>query len=79
MNSSLLGDLGGAVEHQHLAEELVLEQDEMLVLGLHLVEHPLDLEGHAEAEIVEQRLRNPAFLGHAASLMAACPHQASDG
>ena len=61
------GDLRRAVEHQHLAEELVLEQHQMLVLGLRLVEHPLDLEGHAEAEIVEQRLGNPAFLGHDAS------------
>ena len=43
------GDLGRAIEHQHLAEELVLEQHQMLVLGLHLVEHPLDLVGHAEA------------------------------
>ena len=57
-------DLRRAVEHQHLAEELVLEQDEMLVLGLQLVDHPLDLVGHAEAELVEQRLGNPAFLGH---------------
>ncbi len=46
------GDLGGAVQHQHLAEERVLEQNQVLMLGLHLVEHPLDLVGHAEAEIV---------------------------
>ena len=57
-------DLGGAVEHQHLAEEWVLEQHEMLVLGLHLVKHPLDLVGHAEAEVVEKCLGNPALLGH---------------
>ena len=50
------GDLGGAVEHQHLAEERVLEQDEVLVLGLHLVEHTVDRIGHAEAEVVEQGL-----------------------
>ncbi len=59
-----LGDLGGAVEHQHLAEERVLEQHEVLMLGLHLVEHLVDLEAHAETEIVEQRLGNPALLGH---------------
>ena len=58
------GDLGGAVQHQHFAEMLLLEQDQMVMAGLLLVEHPLDLEGHAEAEIVEQRLRNPAFFGH---------------
>ena len=58
------GDLGRAVEHQHLAEEFVLEQHQMLVLGLHLVEHALDLVGHAEALGIEQRLGNPAFLGH---------------
>ena len=50
----LCRDLGGTVEHQNLAEERVLEQDEMLVLGLHFVEHPLDLVGHAEAQVVEQ-------------------------
>ena len=61
----LAGDLRGSVEHQHLAEERMLEQNEMLVRGLHLVDHPLDLVGHAEAEIVEQRFGNPAFFGHA--------------
>ncbi len=60
----LLGDLGGAVEHEHLAEERMLEQHEVLVLGLQLVEHLVDLESHAETEIVEQRLGNPALLGH---------------
>ena len=64
------GDLGRAVEHQHLAEELVLEQHQMLVLGLHLVEHLLDLEGHAEAFGIEQGLGNPAFLGHGTSSQA---------
>ena len=63
------GDLGGAVQHQHFAEMLLLEQDQMVVAGLLLVEHPLDLEGHAEAEIVEQRFRNPAFFSHGT------PHQ----
>src|SRR5947209_1569658 len=48
------GDLDGAVEHQRLAEKSVLEQNQMLVLGLHLVQHPLDLIGHAEAEVIEQ-------------------------
>ncbi len=60
----LLGDLGGAVEHEHLAEERLLEQHQMLVLGLHLVEHLVDLKRHAEAEFVEQRLGNPAFFRH---------------
>src|SRR5499427_959341 len=59
------GDLGRAVEHQHLAEEWVLEQHEMLVLGLQLVDHPFDLVGHADADVIEQRLGNPAFFGHA--------------
>src|SRR5262249_20366924 len=53
-----------AVEHQHLAEERVLEQHEMLVLGLELVDDPLDLVGHADADVIEQRLGNPAFVGH---------------
>jgi hypothetical protein len=58
------GDLRGAVEHQHLAEVLLLEQHEVLVLGLLLVKHLVDREGHAEAEVVEQRLGKPAFVGH---------------
>src|SRR5262249_24391990 len=58
------GDLGRAVEHEHLAEERMLEQHEMLVLGLLLVDHPLDLIGHADADVIEQRLGNPAFVGH---------------
>ena len=57
------GDLGRAVEHQHLAEERVLEQDEVLMLRLHLVDHTLDLEGHAKAEVVEQRLGIQRFGG----------------
>jgi hypothetical protein len=40
----------------------VLEQHQMLVLGVHFVEHPLDLIGHPEAFRIEQRLGNPAFL-----------------
>ena len=60
----LRGDLGGAVQHQDFAEMLLLEQDQMVVAGLLLVEHPFDLEGHAEAKIVEQRFRDPAFCGH---------------
>ena len=59
-----LGDLGGAVEHQHLAEERLLEQHQVLVLGLRLVEHLVDPVAHAEAEVVEQRLGDPALLGH---------------
>jgi hypothetical protein len=59
------GDLGGTVQHQHLAEEFMLEQNEMLMLGLHLGEYPLDRIGHAETEFGEQRLGNPTFLGHA--------------
>jgi hypothetical protein len=58
------GDLGRAIEHQHLAEELVLEQDEILMFGLAFVENTADLVAHAEAERIEQRLRNPALLGH---------------
>ncbi len=61
------GDLRGTVEHQYLAEELVLEQHKVLVLGLHFVEHPVDLVGHAEALRIEQGLGNPAFLGHGVS------------
>ena len=60
----LAGDLRSAVQHQDLAEELVLEQDQMLVLGLHLIDHPLGRIGHAEIEVVEQGLGNPAFRGH---------------
>src|SRR5262249_22865072 len=60
----LAGDLRRAVEHQHLAEERVLEQHEMLVRGLQLVDHPLDLVGHADTDVIEQRLGNPAFFGH---------------
>ena len=59
-----LGDLGCAVEHQHLAEERLLEQHEMLVLGLRFVEHLVDPVAHAKAEVVEQRLGNPALFGH---------------
>jgi hypothetical protein len=59
-----LRDLGGAVEHQHFADIGLLEQHQMLVLGLQLVEHLVDREGHAEAEIVEQRLGKPALLCH---------------
>ena len=58
-----LADLGRAIEHQHLAEERLLEQDEMLVRGLLLVEHSVGLIGHAEAERIEQRLGDPALLG----------------
>ena len=66
MVDELIGgrDLGRAIEHQHLAEEGVLEQHEMLMLGLRLVDHPLGLIGHAEAEVVEQSLGNLAFSGH---------------
>src|SRR5262249_56795529 len=62
-------DLGRANEHQHLAEVLVLEQHEMLMLGLQLVEHLLDRIAHAEAEVVEQRFRNPALVGHSTHLV----------
>src|SRR5215472_4204666 len=58
-----LGDLRRAVEHQHFAEEAILEQYKMLVLGLQLIEHPINLEGHAESEIVEKRFGDPALLG----------------
>ena len=57
-------DLRRAIEHQDLAEEGVLEQDEMLMLGMRLIDDPLGLIGHAEAEVVEQRLGNLAFSGH---------------
>ena len=77
------GDLGRAVEHQHLAEELVLEQHQVLVLGLHLVEHALDLVGHAEALGIEQRLGNPALLGgHCeilGEILGGCPHRRTAG
>jgi hypothetical protein len=43
------GDLSRPVEHQDFAEERILEQNEMLMLGVRLVDHPLDLVGHAEA------------------------------
>ena len=65
------GDLGGAVEHQHLAEQLVLEQYQMLVLGRELVEHPLDRERHAKAELVEQGFGDPALRGHNGVLSSA--------
>jgi hypothetical protein len=58
----LLGNLRRAVQHEHLAEEAVLEQHQVLMLGLQFVEYLLDFKGHAKAEIVEQRLRNPALL-----------------
>ena len=64
------GDLRRAVQHQHLAEELMPEQHEVLMLGLHFVQHPLDRVGHAKAELVEQRLGNPAFLGHGRRAMS---------
>ncbi len=41
------GDLRGPVQHEHLAEELVLEKNQTLVVGLLLVQHPLHLVGHA--------------------------------
>src|ERR1700751_1088144 len=59
----LFGDLRRAVEHQHLAEEPMLEQYEMLVLSLQLIQHPVDFKGHAKSEIVEQRFRYPALPG----------------
>ena len=52
------GDLGGAVEHQNLAEKGVLEQDEMLVLRVSFVKHPVGLIAHAKAEVVEQGFRD---------------------
>ena len=59
-----LGDLGGAVEHQHLAEEWLLEQHEMLVRGVRFVEHLVDPVAHAKAEVVEQRLGDPSLFSH---------------
>ncbi len=60
-----LRDLSGAIEHQHLAEETMLEQDEVLMSGLHFIEHLVDLESHAKPEVVEQCLGDPAFGGRA--------------
>ena len=57
------GYLGRAVEHQHLAEIGLLEQHQMLMLGLHFVKYFVDREGHAEAEIVEQSFGDPAPFG----------------
>ena len=56
MNSSFLEICVAPSSIEHLAEETVLEQYKMLVLGVQLVEHLVDFEGHAETEIVEQRL-----------------------
>ena len=42
----------------------------LLVPGLLLVQHLLDRVAHAEAEIVEQGLGEPAFLGHGLSFRA---------
>src|SRR5262249_23832289 len=58
-----LGDLRRAVEHQHFAEESILEQYKMLVLSLQFIEHPINLKGHAESEIVEKRFGHPALRG----------------
>ena len=65
-----LGDLGGAVEHQHLAEEWLLEQHEMLVRRARFVEHLVGPVAHPKAEVVEQRLRDPSLFSHAAPLRA---------
>ena len=59
----LLGDLRRAIEHEHLAEEAVLEQHKVLMLGVQLVKHLVDFEGHAKTEVVEQCLWNPARVG----------------
>ena len=67
-----LGDLGCAVEHHHLAEERLLEQHEVLVLGLRFMEHFVDPVAHAKAEVVEQRLGNPALFGHDTPLVRVC-------
>src|SRR5215213_5126370 len=61
------GDLRCAIEHQHLAEMLMLEQHQVLVIGVLLVQHLLDRITHAETEIVEQRFGQPAFLDHDSS------------
>ena len=58
------GDLRRTVEHQHLAEELVLEQHQVLMRGLRLVEHALGRVAHAKAFRVKQRLGNPASFRH---------------
>jgi hypothetical protein len=53
-----------AVEHENFAEELLLEQHEVLVLRLRLVENALGLEHHTKAEIVKKRLGDPALGRH---------------
>jgi hypothetical protein len=58
------GDLHAAIEHQHLAEEGVLEQQQVLVRGACLVMHLVDTITHAEAEFVEQRFGDPSFVGN---------------
>ena len=74
------GDLRGAVQHQHLAEVLLLEQHEVLVRGLLLVQHLVDREGHAEAEVVEQGLGKPAFVGHGRLISrSSCPRTRASG
>src|SRR5262249_20718519 len=65
-------NLSCAIEHQHLSEERMLEQNEMMVLGLYLVEHPLDFIGHAETEVVEQRFGNPASFSHGRATDESC-------
>src|SRR6516162_10084554 len=63
MNSSRLA-ICTAVEHQYLAEEGVLEQQQVLVRGACLVMDLVDTITHAEAEFVEQRFGDPSFVGH---------------
>ena len=52
-------ELAHAVEHQHRAPGLVLEDDEVLVLGLDLVQDLIRLEAHAPVWM--KRLLDPAI------------------
>ena len=49
---------------QDLLDQLGVEQHQVLMLGLGLVEDPVDRIGHAKAELVEQRFGHPALFRH---------------
>ena len=68
MNSSRLVTWVAPSSISILPKSLMLEQHQVLVLGLPLVEHLLDRVAHAEAELVEQRFGNPA-LGFAMMIL----------
>src|SRR5262245_50994267 len=55
-------DLSRPVEHQYFSEERILEENEMLMLGVQLIEHPRDFVRHAAARSARKRGQITAAL-----------------